>query len=164
MPKKTRFIAIGTIAALVAMLSLGAATVSAVTTPIIEGDVRGIELCAQYRCGAAIFAGRFDGNVGQVHDPNGVWGVAVKHNPLPEPGDSTDITGGVFSLDAAGKTIKGIARGGTLTNNGDDTFNIHVTLILTRGGVGTLTFDGVLDHTRVGTRFPLVTVTGTISQ
>jgi len=166
---RTRFAAIGVILALVAMVSLGAANVSAVSTPIIGGDVEGIELCPQFRCGMAVFAGRFDGWVGNVYDPNGVWRIAVRHGPLArEEGGSTDIKFGVFSLDAAGRTIKGYVQGGSLTTVEEGTgllmkgaiFDIEATLKLTRGAYGTVYFNGVLDHTNV----PLVTVTGTISQ
>lgn len=166
---RTKFAAIGVILALVALVSLGAASVSAATTPIIEGDVEGIELCPQFRCGMAVFVGRFDGWVGNVKDPNGVWRIAVQHGPLArEKGGSTEITFGLFSLDAAGRTFKGYVEGGTLTTVEEGTgillkgatFAIEATLVLTRGGTGTLSFQGVLDHTHI----PLVTVIGTISQ
>ena len=165
---RTRFAAIGVILALVAVVSIGAANVSAATTPIIDGDVNGIELCPQYRCGMAVFIGRFDGWVGNVYDPNGVWRIAVRHRALArEIGGATEIMFGLFSLDAAGETFKGYVKG-TLTTVEVGTgllmkgaiFDIEATLTLTRGGTGTLHFDGVLDHTRI----PLVTVDGTISQ
>lgn len=166
---RTRFVAVSVIVVLVAMVSLGVVNVSAATTPIIEGDVEGIELCPQYRCGAAVFVGRFDGKVGTVSDPNGVWRIAVRHGPLArEAGGVTEITGGLFSLNAAGRTIRGYVKEGTLTTVEEGTgilmkgatFDIHATLVLTRGAYGTVYFDGVLDHTHI----PLVTVIGTISQ
>ena len=174
---RMRLAAIGVILALVAIASLGAANISAETTPTIEGEVEGIELCPQFRCGMAIFTGRFNGTISSelwgsvydVYDPNGVWRIAVRHGALGRnEGDVTNITFGLFSLDAGGRTIKGYVQGGQLTTTQEGTgwladgakFDIEATLKLTRGAFGTLYFVGELDHTNV----PLVTVDGTLSQ
>jgi hypothetical protein len=52
-----------------------------------------------------------------------------------------------------------VLPGGTLLNNGNNTFTVNATLYITTGGAGTLHFEGVLNHNT----FP-PTIVGTISQ
>jgi len=174
---KTRFVA-ATVVVLVAVVSLGVSHVFAAPPPPppeINGTVSGIELCPEFRCGAAIFTGRFDGSVGNVYDANGTWSIAVQHGALArEVGGVTEITGGLFSLNAAGRTFQGYVlvdaeHVAELTTTQEGTgllargalFDIDVTLMLTqrKKPYTELHFLGRLDHTNV----PLVTVEGSLS-
>jgi hypothetical protein len=61
------------------------------SNPVIEGDVSGVEVCAQFLpCEAAVFTGTCDCTVGNRHTPGFFW-VSVQHDPLPMPFDSSDI-------------------------------------------------------------------------
>ena len=131
----------------------------AVSSPVIQGQVQGTELCSQAICGAAVFVGSFQGQVGHRRHASGQWSVSVTHAPLPAPNESAAITGGNWSLLAAGSRFSGPVAGGTLYNNGNNTYTVTATLVLMQGGSGSLTFSGLLDH-RV---FP-PTIVGTIAQ
>jgi hypothetical protein len=54
------------------------------SSPVILGEVSGVELCAQSGCDAAIFTGTCDCRVGNRRAPGFFW-VAVQHDPLPGP-------------------------------------------------------------------------------
>ncbi len=147
--------------ALAGLLVVSAGRLGAVSSPIIEGDVFGVELCEQAVCGAAIFVGIYHGQLGA--NPNGyaILAVAVTHDPLPDPGQFAAITGGVWQLKNPLRHIRGIvapAPGG-LYNNGDNTFAVQALLGLTSGGSGAALFQGLLDHNV----FP-PTIAGHISQ
>ena len=146
-------------AVLVATLLLATVPVAADSVPVIEGSISGVELCPQSICGSAIFTGQFTGLV-NGRSERGVFLGAMTHDPLPEPGDSAAITGGLWLIRTPRRALSGyVLPGGTLMNNGDNTFTIDMTMVLLRGGVGTLQFTGRLNHTP----FP-PTIIGTISQ
>jgi len=133
---------------LVLALVAGSAPLRAESTPVINGEVSGFELCEQAVCGAAIFAGLYHGQVGFNPLALGLMSVAVTHEDLPSVGDTADITGGTWRLRLlSGRLISGIVTGGTLAHpEDDDTFDATVHLQVLSGGSGTLTFEGVLDH------------------
>lgn len=148
------------VVALAALLfvTAGAAPAHA-STPAINVNTFGIELCPQSVCGAAIFAGILQGQVGA--DPNafGTFTVAITHDPLPEPGQLAALTGGVFEFRVGTRRIRGVVVGGTLLNNGDNTYTVQAVLLITRGGSGLLQYQGLLNHND----FP-PTVTGTVTE
>jgi hypothetical protein len=129
-----------------AMIAVGTSRLEAVSSPIIQGAVSGVELCPQDWCGAAIFAGIYQGRVGANPNAFGFMIVAMKHDPLPpNAGDVSAITEGVWELTVGFKRIRGGA-GGFLRNNGNNTYTVHTTLPIASGGTGALAFDGILDH------------------
>ena len=130
------------------VLLAGTAPLRAESRPAIDGDVSGLELCEQAVCGAAIFVGVYQGRVGLNPFALGLMSVAVTHEDLPALEETADITGGVWRLRLlSGRLISGIVVGGVLANpRGDDTFDATVELLVTSGGSGTLTFEGLLDH------------------
>jgi hypothetical protein len=135
--------------ALVVVLVAGAAPLRASSIPWVQGQVAGIELCEQAVCGAAYFVGFFAGQVGFNPWAIGTIAVAVTHEtPLPDPNDFADVTGGRWQLQLlSGKTLAGAVTGGSLfNNNGDGTYHVIANMLVTRGGVGTLTFEGTLSH------------------
>ena len=146
-------------AVLVATLLLAAVPVAADSVPVIEGSIAGVELCPQSICGSAIFTGQFTGLVNWRAE-RGVFLGAITHDPLPEPDGSASITGGLWLIRTPRRTLSGyVMPGGRLTNNGDNTFTVDMTMVLLRGGVGTLHFSGLLNHNP----FP-PTIIGTVSQ
>jgi hypothetical protein len=147
------------LAVLATMLMLGTLPVAADSIPVIEGNIAGIELCHQELCGAAFFAGDFVGHV-NARPRQGAFLGAIRHQPLPEPDETSYITGGTWVIAIPFPRFSGVVLpGGTLTNNGDNTFAIELTMMMTRGGSGTLTFTGILSHNS----FP-PTIIGTVSQ
>jgi hypothetical protein len=131
----------------VLVLTLAASPVRAASTPIVDVDTFGLELCPQSVCGAAIFAGFFVGQVGFNKHAIGTFVVAAMHEDLPElPGEERLLTGGVFEMRVGFRSLKGIVESGTLTNNGDNTFTVDATLRFTSGAVGTTHYLGLLDH------------------
>ena len=75
-------------------------TAQAPPKPPIAGLVSGIELCPQFICNVAIFAGSFHGQVGINPSATGIVATAVKHGELPTvEGVTTPIyNGGVWEL------------------------------------------------------------------
>jgi hypothetical protein len=134
---------------LVLALILGSVPVRAESEPNIDGQVSGLELCEQAVCGAAVFIGLYHGQVGHNPFALGLMSVAVTHEDLPLAGETANITGGLWRLRLlSGKLITGIVLGGELANpRDDDTFDATVQLLITTGGSGTLSFQGLLDHT-----------------
>ena len=146
-------------AVLVATLLLATVPVAADSVPVIQGSIAGVELCPQSICGSAIFTGEFTGLV-NGRPERGVFLGAITHDPLPEAGDSAFITGGLWLIRTPRRALSGyVMPGGTLTNNDDNTFTVDMTMVLLRGGVGTLHFSGLLNHNL----FP-PTIIGTVSQ
>jgi hypothetical protein len=131
----------------------------ATSNPIIDVDIFGIELCPQSVCGAADFAGVFEGRIGNTNFATGVFDVSVNHDPLPAPGKSAAITGGTWSLSGRKGLFDGVVTRGTLFNNGNNTFAVYAVLELQQGGTGDLIFLGTLNH---NTAIP--TISGTLSQ
>jgi hypothetical protein len=145
--------------AFVLILVLSSTVAHATSNPVIQGPVAGLELCPQFVCGAAIFVGGFQGQIGPNPRSAGLVAAAFTHEDLPGPGQSSSITGGVWELRTIGRRIRGIVLGGTLFNNGNNTFTVSATLVLTSGGAGTLTFAGILNHNTL-----VPTFGGTFSQ
>ena len=132
---------------------------AAASMPIINVKTAGIELCPQSICGVAIFTGVLYGQVGANPAAVGTFGVAVTHEPLPAEDEFAPITGGVFELRVGLRQIRGFVAGGTLLNNGDNTFTVDALLVITSGGRGSVVYHGLLNHNV----FP-PTVIGTITQ
>jgi hypothetical protein len=128
------------------------------SNPTIAGEISGIELCPEIACGAAIFNGTFQGTVGNKPTPGFFW-VAAQHEALPAAGNSSPIFGGKWSLSTFWGKFGGTVLGGSIFNNGNNTFNVSVTLELKSGGNGQLLGAVVLDHND----FP-PTVEGKLSQ
>jgi hypothetical protein len=121
-----------------------AAPVRAVA-PTTDADVFGIELCAQFMCGSAIFAGILSGEVAGVQTPLGTFGVSVTHEALPTLSDpESAITGGTFELRSATRTIRGIVLGGTLTYLPNQQFGVQMSLATRNAGM--MAFVGILSH------------------
>ena len=144
--------------ALVVLLFAGAGPVHGDSTPKIHGAVRGFELCPQTVCHVAIFAGVFQGLVGVNPQAVGTMAVAVTHEPLPDPGHWARITGGQWSLWVGVRRFEG-STSGWLFNNGNNTYTATVDMTLERGGLGAVSFVGLLDHNT----FP-PTISGLVSQ
>jgi hypothetical protein len=135
------------VVALLLLLACGSVTLRASSTPVIQGGFSGIELCEQAVCGRAIFTGIFRGQVDANPFALGTVFVAVRHAPLPAPGKSAPIIDGVWSIQLlSGKKFAGAITGGSLFNNGNDTFQVTVDMLLTSNGSGTLSFAGILSH------------------
>lgn len=150
------------IAGVVVLMTLGGwvRPAEAVSIPIIDVNTFGIELCPQSICGAAIFTGLIHGQVGANDRALGTFAAALTHDPLPEPFETAELTGGVFEFRVGLRRIRGIALpGGTLLNNGNNTFTVDTTLVITSGGTGMLHFTGVLNHNT----FP-PTIVGAVTQ
>jgi hypothetical protein len=142
------------------ILAAAVAPTRASSVPSIRGVVAGLEFCEQATCGAAIFAGVFNGLV-DGRFAFGSIAFAVNHEiPLPDPDDTKLVTGGRWTLKLlSGRTFAGIVTGGTLHNNGDGTFGVEAAMQMLVGGSGGLTFNGTLSHNT----FP-PTISGRITQ
>ncbi|HLQ76857.1 MAG TPA: hypothetical protein VK210_05860 [Terriglobia bacterium] len=126
---------------------LGASVAQAASVPAIDGQVAGIELCPQFICGAAIFAGGFQGKIGINPNASAVMVAALKHGDLPtEIGQSTPIYTGVWELRNLFRRFSGAVLGGEIVYIGQNRFHVTATLLLTSGGGGVLHLDGILDH------------------
>jgi len=126
---------------------LGTSIAQASSVPAIDGQAAGLELCPQFVCGAAIFAGAFQGRIGV--NPNASAGmiVALTHGDLPtEIGDSTPIYSGVWELRNLLRRFSGVVLGGQIVYIGNNRFHVTALFLVTSGGGGTLTLDGILDH------------------
>jgi hypothetical protein len=138
----------------------GARPAQAASTPVINVSTFGIELCPQSICGAAIFTGFLQGQVGGNNNAVGTFLAALTHDPLPDPLSTAAITGGIFELRVGLRRIRGVVLpGGTLFNNGNNTFTVDAVLLIMSGGSGTVNYHGLLNHNT----FP-PTIVGTISQ
>src|SRR5215211_1819462 len=94
----------------------------AASSPAISGTISGIELCPQFICGEAVFSGAFAGTVGHKPTAGVFW---------------TAITGGTWMIRTRKAVYAGYVQpGGTLTYNGDNTFTVSLTMVLTTGGTG----------------------------
>jgi hypothetical protein len=135
---------------LAAFLLAGTVSVQASSIPIVRGNVSTLEICQQASpCGAAIFVGFFSGQVGFNPFAFGTIAVSANHeSPLPAEGDSVNITGGDWSLRLlSGRRISGsVEEGSTLTNIGNDLFEVNVEMKINDGGIGNLRFEGTLSH------------------
>ena len=115
------------------------------SSPTITGEISGVELCPETACDAAIFTGTFQGTVGNKPTPGFFW-VAAQHDMLPMHGFSSAILGGKWSLSTFWGKFDGTVLRGNIFNNGNNTFNVSVTLELKSGGTGQLLGEVVLNH------------------
>ena len=142
-----------------AVILLLAAQQAVASEPAITGHIEGVELCPQFVCGAAVFVGKFKGNVDKRR-ANGGFFVSVNHEPLPAAkGESAKITGGEWFLRANLHFFRGDVLNGTIFNNGDNTFTIETVLQITSGGSGEIIAKVHLDHNVIP-----FTVDGDLSQ
>lgn len=132
--------------AIAVVLLVGAAPLRASSLSPVAGVANGIELCEQAVCGSAIFVAIFSGQAGVNPHALGTIVVSVTHDPLPGDDDPpVNLTGGVWQLQVFfGGRATGLITGGTLANNGDNTF--HVVAHMWSAATGALTFDGTLSH------------------
>ena len=137
---------------------LASLPVGAASRPVITGTISGVEVCPQSVCDQAIFTGNYAGTI-NGKPSSGVFLVGITHEDLPGAGGTSAITGGSWMIRTKSRIFTGRILGGTLTNNGDNTFTVSLTMEIEKGGNGTLTFNGLLDHND----FP-PTIVGTLSQ
>jgi hypothetical protein len=129
------------------LLLVGVRPIYAQSTPYIDVKTAGIELCPQIICGQAIFTGILIGRVGFNPLAIGTFVVGVKHELLPDPGKTANITGGGFEFRVGLRRIAGrVVPGGTLFNTGLNTFEVKTALEILSGGSGFLGYGGLLDH------------------
>ncbi|MDA0302453.1 MAG: hypothetical protein O2822_07990, partial [Chloroflexi bacterium] len=132
--------------AILAALLLAPGSLRAAESTSVAGTVAGFEVCPQIWCGAAIFVGRFDGDVDGTTG-EGRWWFAVTHEALPlEAGGTTPITGGEWGLLLGDRPLRGGISSGTILNNGDGTFTVRPRLDVVTGGEGRLSLAILLDH------------------
>ena len=123
-----------------------AAQPAVASNPDIEGEVSGVEVCAQFLpCEAAVFTGTCDCTVGNRQAPGFFW-VSVQHDPLPNAGSSSAIRDGKWNLTTLRGSFSGKVVDGEIFNKGDNTFEIDATLSIQKNGNGEVTVSGVLDH------------------
>jgi len=115
------------------------------SSPAIVGEISGVELCPESVCDAAIFTGTCDCIVKQRHTVGFFW-VALQHDPLPNPLESSAILGGKWTLTTLSGNFSGKVLDGTIVNNNDNTFTVTARLRLQKGGKGDVIVSGVLDH------------------
>jgi hypothetical protein len=128
----------------------------------INGAIAGIEICPQSICKAAIFIGDFEGQI-NGRPRSGAFLGAINHEDLPVDGGMSFITGGTWLIWTPLRTVSGfVLPGGTLTDNGNNTFAVEMSMVITKGGSGLLTFKGTLDHNPLLNGQP-PTISGTIS-
>jgi hypothetical protein len=118
---------------------------AAASSPAIDGEISGVELCPQFGCNAAIFSGTCDCRVRGRQAPGFFW-VAVQHEELPDVNQAAAIIGGRWNLTTLRGSFSGRVIDGTIINNGDNTFDITATLRLQKRGSGEVIVEGVLDH------------------
>ena len=116
------------------------------STPVINANTYGLEFCPQYICGAAVFAGVLGGQVGSNPFALGTFVVAVTHEDLPPPFQTAGVTGGFFQLNVGSRQMQGVILGGTLLNNGNNTFTVNATMLIVSGGSGIVRYQGLLNH------------------
>ena len=117
------------------------------SNPVIQGEVSGVEVCAQFLpCEAAVFTGTCDCIVDNINAPGFFW-VSVQHDPLPNAGFSSAIRSGKWNLTTLRGNFSGKVVDGEIFNKSNNTFEIDATLRLQKNGNGELKVSGVLDHT-----------------
>ena len=96
-----------TVLSIALILAVSILPVAAVSNPVIEGNIAGVELCPQSICGAAVFAGDFIGEVNS-RPARGVFWAGVEHDALPTTnGAMADITGGTWLIRTRGRVFSG---------------------------------------------------------
>jgi hypothetical protein len=132
-------------AVLATVLAFGGATLSADSRPALSGGAAGIELCPQFICGFALFAGTFEGEVNS-RPASGGFVAAIVHDDLPAIDAIAAINGGQWTITAGRRVFSGAVRGGTIYNVNGTQFCINMALEIDEGGRGEIYFSGVLDH------------------
>ena len=115
------------------------------SSPVIVGEISGVELCPQSACDAAVFTGTCDCRVDNRATPGFFW-VSVQHDPLPTPLQSSAIFDGKWNLTTLRASFSGKVIEGNIINNGDNTFKVTARLRLQKRGAGDVIVTGVLDH------------------
>jgi hypothetical protein len=126
-------------------LFLIAAQPAIASSPAVEGEISGIEVCIKSICGAAIFTGTCDCTVRGREAPGFFW-VTVQYDELPDVNQAAAITAGKWTLTTLRGSFSGRVIDGTIINNGDNTYDISAVLRVQKGGSGRIIADGVLDH------------------
>jgi hypothetical protein len=115
--------------------------------PVLNGHLEGVELCAQFQCGVAVFVGQFKGQVNNNRGKGGFLVFVNHQEPLPaNKGQTATITGGEWSLRAGVNLLQGDVVQGTIMNNSNNTFTLTARLQVAEGGSGEIIFTGILDH------------------
>lgn len=153
--------AVASLAIVLLILVAGVRPAQAASIPIINVGAFGIEVCPQFFCHVAIFAGILQGQVDSNDNAFGTFVVAITHEDLPPPFQFADITGGGVELRIGLRRIQGIVLpGGKLFNNNDNTFGVGAVLVLTSPGTsGFVIIRGLLNHNT-----PIPTVVATLTQ
>ena len=133
------------------LLAASTAASAQSSNPVIQGGVQGIELCPQFICGAAIFSGVFQGQVGGNHNAVGIITAVMTHGDLPSVENNFTpapiFYGGTWELRTLTRRIRGKVLGGLITYKGDNMFDIQILLnVESPGTSGLVAFVGVLDH------------------
>jgi hypothetical protein len=130
----------------IVLLVVGVRPIQAQSTPLVNVQTAGIELCPQFICGKAIFVGVLFGRVGPNPFALGAFVVGVEHDDLPPPNQFALITGGAFEFKVGLRRLGGLVKCGTLYNTGQNTFEVRAILEIQNGGSGHLLYGGLLDH------------------
>jgi hypothetical protein len=130
---------------LVVLLGFSAVTLSAASRPVLRGLAGGIELCPQFICGFALFAGKLEGELNS-RPVNGGFVAAITHEDLPDVLGVADITGGQWTIRAGLRLLRGDVAGGSILNLNGTQFCVSMRMAITDGGTGDLYFTGLLDH------------------
>ena len=125
--------------------SIAIPAIATASNPTIVGEISGVELCPESVCDAAIFTGTCDCVVNQRHTVGFFW-VAIQHDPLHDPFQSSDILGGKWNLTTLRGNFSGKVLDGTIFNNNNDKFTVTARLRIKKGGRGDVIVSGVLDH------------------
>ena len=129
------------------LLAASTAASAQSSDPIIQGGVQGLELCPQFICGAAIFTGVFQGQVGFNPNATGIITAAMTHGDLPTVENAfTTINTGSWELRTLTRRIRGKVLGGRITYKGNNLFEILILLDVRNGEGGVVGFIGVLNH------------------
>ena len=116
------------------------------SNPVLQGEVSGVEVCAQFLpCEAAVFTGTCDCIVDDRNAPGFFW-VSVQHDPLPNAGFSSAIRSGKWNLTTLRGNFSGKVVDGEIFNKGDNTFEITAGLRIQKGANGIVTVLELLDH------------------
>ena len=127
-------------------LGFSAVTLSADSRPVLQGVAAGIELCPQFLCGFALFAGQFQGELNS-RPASGGFVAAIVHEPLPPVGGIAQILDeGKWTITAGRRLLHGDVAGGRIIRFTETLFCVSMALDITDGGSGRLFFTGILDH------------------
>lgn len=99
------------------------ATPALASSPSIAGEIAGIEICPQFVREAAVFNGTCDCEIDKWQTIGFFW-VSIQHDPLPPAFHSSAILGGKWNLTTLRGKFSGRVVEGSITNNGNSTFNV----------------------------------------